>query len=152
VSADAIPRRAARVLLIDAGGRVLLLRGFDPARPDHRYWFTVGGAVDVGESLAGGAARELREETGLVLEPTVLGEPVWHEVTEYPFDGQWYRQEQDFFVARVPAWEVSVDGFDPVERRSIDGYRWWSLAELEATQERYYPAELPALLRAAVGA
>lgn len=152
MSADAIPRRAARVLLIDAIGRLLLLRGFDPARPGHRYWFTVGGAVDAGESLAGGAARELREETGLVLDPAALGEPVWHEVTEYPFDGVWYRQEQDFFVARVHSWEVRVDGFDAVERRSIDGYRWWSLGELDDTRERYYPAELPALLRSVVGA
>lgn len=138
------------MLLIDAVDRVLLFRGFDPARPEHRYWFTVGGGVAAGESLAVGAARELREETGLALDPAELGEPIWSEVTEFPIDGIWYRQEQDFFVARVPSWEVCVDGFDAVERRSIDGFRWWTLAELEGTHERYYPAELPSLLRDAV--
>ncbi len=46
---ELIPRRAARVLLLDGAGRVLLLRGFDPAMPEHRYWFTVGGGLDDGE-------------------------------------------------------------------------------------------------------
>ena len=40
---DAIARPAARVLVMDAAWRVLMLHGHDPARPDHWYWFTVGG-------------------------------------------------------------------------------------------------------------
>jgi 8-oxo-dGTP pyrophosphatase MutT (NUDIX family) len=144
---DPIPRRAARVLLVDGADRLLMFCGFDPARPAHRYWFTAGGGLEPGEPPAEGAARELAEETGLRIPASDLGTPVWREVTEYPFDGRWYRQEQDFFLVRVPAWEVDTDGFDQLERDSIDGHRWWTLAELEATEERYYPADLPALLR-----
>ncbi len=146
-----IPRRAARVLLVDGAGRLLLFRGFDPARPEHRYWFTAGGGIDAGESMVQGAVRELYEETGLRLDPEALGEPVYHEVTRYPFGGDWYQQEQDFYLVRVDSWEVRVDGFGEDERRSIDGYRWWSVAELAATDERYYPAGLPALLAGLVG-
>src|SRR5690349_3995880 len=120
----AIPRRAARVLLLDATGRVLLLRGHDPARPDHRYWFTAGGGLDEGETPAAGAARELFEETGLRIAPDVLGEPVHHEVTEFPFDGRWYRQEQDFYLLRVDSWEVDFAGFNAIERATVDAYRW----------------------------
>jgi 8-oxo-dGTP pyrophosphatase MutT (NUDIX family) len=141
-----LPRRAARVLLIDGEGRVLLFRGFDPARPEHRYWFTPGGGLDPGESAMDGAARELAEETGLVVEPARLGEPVWRETTEFPFDGSWYRQEQEFYALRVPSWEVDTAGFSDVERGSIDEHRWWSVAELESTSERYYPATLPSVL------
>jgi hypothetical protein len=36
-------RRAGRVLVIDPDGRVLLLQGFDPAVPQRRFWFTIGG-------------------------------------------------------------------------------------------------------------
>ena len=44
-------RRSARVLVIDPDGCVLLLRGFDPARPERGdWWFTPGGGVDPGES------------------------------------------------------------------------------------------------------
>ncbi|MEH1169965.1 NUDIX domain-containing protein [Micromonospora sp. CPCC 205539] len=139
-------RRAARVLLVDAAGRILLFHGFDPARPGHHYWFTPGGGLDRAESPAAGAARELAEETGLRLDPADLGEPVWSETTEFPFDGVWYRQEQDFFLLQVPSWQVDTAGFDDVERGSIAGHRWWSPADLAASGERYYPADLPALL------
>ncbi len=137
------PRRAARVLLVDASDRVLLFAGTDPGRPRHSYWFTPGGGLRPGESPAEGAARELAEETGLRLAPAELGPPVWSETVEFPFDGVWYRQEQEFFLCRVPAWEVDTAGFDEIERATVSGHRWWSAAELAATAERYYPPDLP---------
>ncbi|WP_330468473.1 NUDIX hydrolase [Micromonospora zamorensis] len=140
------PRRAARVLLVDAAGRVLLFEGFDPARPGHRYWFTPGGGLDPAESPAAGAARELAEETGLRLDPAELGEPVWCDTTEFTFDGTWYRQEQDFFLFRVQSWQVDTTGFNDVEQRSIADHRWWLPAELAVSGERFYPPELPVLL------
>jgi 8-oxo-dGTP pyrophosphatase MutT (NUDIX family) len=142
-----IPRRAARVILVDTDDRVLMFRGTDPGRPGVRYWFTVGGGLDEGETPTEGAARELREETGLDLPAERLGEPVWHQVTDFPYDGRWYRQDQDFFLVRVDTVQVNVDGFDEVERESIEGYQWWSLADLETTSERFYPDELVELLR-----
>ena len=89
------------MLLIDAQERLLLLHGFDPARPEQGYWFTIGGGLDPGETPAQAAARELAEETGLMLAPERMGDPIWHDVTTFPFDGRWYRQEQDFFVVRI---------------------------------------------------
>lgn len=140
------PRQAARVLLIDHAGRVLLFHASDPARPGHHYWFTPGGGLEAGETPAQGAARELAEETGLRLSPAQLGQPVWTEVVRFPFGGQWYRQSQEYFVARVPAWEVDTAGFTEVERGSVDSHHWWSLTELTRTDQRYYPPELPAVL------
>ncbi|MBO0869484.1 MAG: NUDIX domain-containing protein [Micromonosporaceae bacterium] len=145
-------RRAARVLLIDAAGRVLLFHGWDPARPDHRYWFTPGGGLDPEESSAAGAARELSEEVGLTVEPAALGAPVWRDSIEFPFDGQWYRQEQEFFLVRAAGMRVDTSGFTEVEQGSIDAHRWWSTTELEATDELFYPAELPRLVRELAGA
>jgi 8-oxo-dGTP pyrophosphatase MutT (NUDIX family) len=138
-------RRAGRVLLIDAQGRVLLFRGCDPARPDVYYWFTVGGGLDPGETTADAAIRELREETGLVV--ASVGEVVWSDVAEFTFEGQAHRQVQDFYVVGVESWTVSRDGHDAVERRSIDQHRWWSVDELATTDEVYYPRELATVLR-----
>jgi 8-oxo-dGTP pyrophosphatase MutT (NUDIX family) len=137
-----IPRIAARVLLVDGEDRLLLLRGFDPASPDERYWFTVGGGLDDGESFAEAGVRELFEETGLRMRPEELVGPVRRDYTDIPFDGRWYRQEQEFFVARVPSWEVSLDGLDAEEVACVDGYRWWSVSDLESTTESYYPPDL----------
>ena len=140
-------RRAARVVLVDGSDRTLLLRGGDPARPGLRWWFTPGGGLDDGETPAEGAARELFEETGLRVDPADLGEPVWHQVTHFSYDNRQYRQEQEFYVVRVPEWQIDTTGFDIEEQRTIDDHRWWSVAELEATAETVYPEELADLLR-----
>ncbi|HUB40594.1 MAG TPA: NUDIX domain-containing protein, partial [Streptosporangiaceae bacterium] len=95
------PRRAGRVLVLNSADRVLLLHGFDPVRPDEPYWLVPGGGANPGESLAEAAARELREETGISASPGELGEPVWHEVTEFSFAGIAYRMEQDFFLLKI---------------------------------------------------
>ena len=112
------------------------------------YWHCVAGGVEEGETYAQAAVRELREETGLSAGPGDLGDPVWHEVAEFSYDGTRYRQEQDFFLLRVGSPAISADGRDDEEAAVIDGHRWWTLRELEATAESYYPPELPRLLRA----
>jgi 8-oxo-dGTP pyrophosphatase MutT (NUDIX family) len=140
-------RPAARVLLVDAEGRTLLFRGGDPARPGQRWWFTPGGGLAPGETSVQGAARELFEETGLRVEPAELGEPFWHQITEFTYNSRWYRQSQDFFLLRVPQWQVDTSGFDADERAVVDEHRWWTADEIEATDETVYPEELPGLLR-----
>ena len=142
-----VPREAGRVLLVDGSDRILLVRGSDPGRPGSRYWFTVGGGLDPDESVVDAAARELFEETGLRVDPATLGEVVWRETTEFPYDGTWHRQRQVFYLLRVDTWEVAVDALDPGEEHYIHEHRWWSLAELEATSEKVYPPDLPMLLR-----
>jgi len=139
-------RIAARVLLIDAAGRLLLFRGCDPATPQIRYWFTVGGGLEEGEGHAEAAARELFEETGLRLSADQMHGPVSQDVTEFPYDGVIYRQRQEFFAVVVESWEVDESGFEEAELRDIDGHRWWTRDELVAEAEVYYPENLVELL------
>jgi 8-oxo-dGTP pyrophosphatase MutT (NUDIX family) len=143
---EVIERRAARVLVVDAAGRVLMLRGFDPENPAVRYWFTVGGGLEPSESTAQAAARELAEETGLRIDAEALGEPVWTDVTEFPFDGRRYRQDQVWYLVRVDSWEVDRSGFDEIERATVDAVAWWAPQDFQAATDPYYPPDLPALL------
>lgn len=53
--------------VIDAAGRILLIR-----RADNALWAMPGGALDVGETPAQGAVREVLEETGVACEPIAL--------------------------------------------------------------------------------
>jgi 8-oxo-dGTP pyrophosphatase MutT (NUDIX family) len=145
--AEALPREAARVLVIDPAGRVLLLENFDPARPQNRFWVTVGGGVDGGEEAVQAAVRELREETGIAAAVDELTGPVWHRSTEFSFDGTRYQQEEDYFLLRVREVQVSFAHLEPDERRFTTGYRWWSRDELAAAADPFYPSELPEILR-----
>jgi 8-oxo-dGTP pyrophosphatase MutT (NUDIX family) len=147
MSITPLDRTASRVLLLNAAREVLLLHGHDPGDPTvGSWWFTPGGGLEPGEDPVAGAARELAEETGLVLKPEQFRGPVYEQVIEFPFEGQVYRQAEGFYVARVERWAVDTAGFTAIEQRSVHGHRWWSLAELRATTEVVYPARLPDLL------
>lgn len=142
-----IDRRAGRVLCVDQAGRALLLHGGDPARPGERWWFTPGGGLLASETSAEGAARELGEETGLHVTATELGSPVWHETTEFSYNGADYRQDQEFFLLRVAQWRVDTAGMNADEQQTITEHRWWSPEEIEASAEQIYPTTLADLLR-----
>ena len=145
---EIVERRAARVLLI-ANGAVLLIQGFDPASPElGPWWHTTGGGIEPDEPITTAAAREIEEETGLALDAAALGPCVARRRTTFEFDRVTYRQEEWFFAALVDDFEPHDAGWEDIERRSLLAYRWWTVAELEATTERVYPVELAALLRA----
>ncbi len=148
-----VDRRAARVLLVDAADRVLLLHGRDPADAGQgAWWFTPGGGLDAGEGPLDAARRELAEETGLVLSEADLGRVVHERVTRFRFAGTHYRQAEVYSLARVDRHEVDTAGWTPLEVASVTGHRWWPRAELATTTERVYPAELVAVLARALAA
>jgi ADP-ribose pyrophosphatase YjhB (NUDIX family) len=53
------------VVLMDDGRVVLVKRGHEPMAG---HWSLPGGVLEVGETLEAGVAREIREETGLVVD------------------------------------------------------------------------------------
>lgn len=140
---EAVAREAARVLLLDAAGRLLLFRGQDPAAPAAgSWWFTPGGGVETGETAEQAAHRELWEETGVRV-PALSG-PVAERTTEFGFDGLLYRQHELFFVARLPLREVVVApaAHTELETRAVLGWRWWDAASLARTADAVHPAWL----------
>jgi 8-oxo-dGTP pyrophosphatase MutT (NUDIX family) len=148
-----IRRNTARVLPVDREGRVLLLHGWDPLRPDDPFWFTIGGAAEPGESLAEAAARELREEAGIVVDAGRLGEPVEASAITFSFGGVRFEQDQTFFAIAVDeGTEVSFAGQDPIELATIDKHGWLYPGELEESAERPADPEIPRLMRAAFAA
>lgn len=147
MSVEIVEREAGRVFVIDERDRVLLFRGCDPAVPDEKYWFSVGGGVDPGEDARTAACRELREETGLLADAGDLGEPVYEERVEFGFGGRLFRQHHTFYAYRVRDAVINTSGFEALEVETMDRYHWWSLAELTATDEVYYPAALVGVLR-----
>jgi 8-oxo-dGTP pyrophosphatase MutT (NUDIX family) len=141
-------RQTARVLPVDPEGRVLLLHGWDPLRPDRPFWFTIGGAAEAGESLRDAGARELREETGIVLDPACLGEPIAQNTVEFSWAGYQIAQDQTFYAVFVESAEVTLDGLDQWERATTDTYGWLRADEMGPDKPPADPS-LPDLMRAA---
>ena len=130
-------RLASRVILIDERNRVLFCHGEDRAR-GVTFWVMPGGGLDPGESFEEAARRETFEETGLTVE---IGACVWHR--RHQMKEQGWDQYERYFVARVPyPSEVAGEKMDSY----ITGYRWWTLEEIEASDETFAPRRIAELL------
>jgi 8-oxo-dGTP diphosphatase len=80
--------RVRACALIIRDGRILLVQQNVPTRP-HPVWLPPGGGVEPGESTESAVIREVREETGLEIQPFALRyvyeftEPPYHAVEFY---------------------------------------------------------------------
>jgi 8-oxo-dGTP pyrophosphatase MutT (NUDIX family) len=88
----------------------------------------VAGALEPGESFGEAAARELREETGLVATPVALRRSYEYEIEDWEAH---YRPGADrvlveCFLAEAPA------GWEPMLDWEHDTYRWYPPEEAAA--------------------
>lgn len=141
-------RTAARVVALDAAGRVLLARGHDADQTERTWWFTIGGGIEPGESPRDAAVRELEEESGLVVERSDLVGPVLTREAEFDFFAETVRQDEVFFLAQVDSEAtLSTQGWTAVERGFMDELGWWHAEDLAQVQVEVFPAQLPELVR-----
>ncbi len=90
------------------------------------YWHVVAGVVEEGETFAGAAARELREEAGL--DAQVIDVRM-HQSYRVPED---MRAEYLAGVDQVAIESFVVDvpaGWEPALNEEHDSYRWLSLPD-----------------------
>jgi 8-oxo-dGTP diphosphatase len=102
------------------GDKVLVVRR--ARKPAHHLYTLPGGAVEIGETLAEAATREVREETRLSIEPVaVVGQ---REVIVRDADG---RVERHFVILSFAArWLAG----EPVLNEELDDARWLRPDEL----------------------
>jgi len=138
-------RRAARVIVLDPGERILLLAARDPA--DGRVvWFLPGGGIEPGESIEEAARRELQEEVGLDGPLLLLG-PVWTRHHDFSWNGKAVSQDEWFFVHRM---ETQLDAATVrpagAEEAFFEGAVWATVAELADWGEMMAPSRMAELL------
>lgn len=152
IAPDGIRERdAARVVLLDDAGRVLLVRGHDVDEPERSWWFTLGGGIDAGETALEAALREVREEAGLTLSPADLVGPVLTRTGIFDFFAETCRQHEVFYLAHLPGGHTpDRSGWTDVEREVLDDMAWLSADELRAQSLEVFPHELPDVVDALV--
>lgn len=137
-------RPAARILLVDGRGRVLLFRFTPDDRPP--FWVTPGGAVDAGETYEDAARRELREEVGLDVDCGL--QVARREVEFLTIEGVEVTADERYFRVDVNACDVVTTGHTDLERRVMLDWRWFDPVDLAGWPEPVYPIDLAAMLAA----
>jgi 8-oxo-dGTP pyrophosphatase MutT (NUDIX family) len=146
-----VERDVVRVVVQDATGAVLLLSARDLTEPALGTWWELpGGGIEAGETVAQATARELREETGIVVAPVDVGPPTWRRDASFRYRGRRHLQHEVVVRVRIDAVAPAMDvsGRFDYEAEDYPDHRWWPLEELLAGPVRCYPGRLPALLPA----
>lgn len=147
-------RRSCRGLLVNSEQILLAQHTIGDGTT---VWVGPGGGVEDGESLLQTLARELHEETGLMLTEAHLPRLVWIQTAEFE-----HMSEQGYSSVVNYYFLLYVDIFEPASglaagtaghpaEEGILDQRWWSLAEIESAHARgevFSPRALPTLLRA----
>ncbi|AMM20782.1 DNA mismatch repair protein MutT [Frondihabitans sp. PAMC 28766] len=144
-----ILRATSRLIVVDDDRRILLMLTKAPDTKAPARWITPGGGVDPGETHVQAAIRELHEETGQTISDP--GPVVYVEDFEVPWDSADHTHgHAEFYVVHLPHFEIVEDDWTDDERIDILESRWWSLAELESTDEPLEPAVLVDLVKKAL--
>ncbi|WP_207783997.1 NUDIX hydrolase [Micromonospora globispora] len=144
-----IERRAVRVVLLDAEERVLLFHTRDPDHPRLGTWWELpGGGLDPGETYLEAAVRELREETGFVVDAGQLGAASWRRRASFIHRQLRHVQDEVITLVRLDVAGPDIDAAERLDYEVEDyfGFRWWPVPEIVSSGERFYPGRLPKLL------
>jgi 8-oxo-dGTP pyrophosphatase MutT (NUDIX family) len=145
-----VERSCVRVVLRDRDGRILLFRAELASMAAGHWWELPGGGIEEGESYVDAAVREIRAETGLQIAPTQVGPPRWRRSATWTARGIRRLQHEivvgvDLQASRPP---ISGTGRTAEELADYPESRWWQVADLLSSSERFYPGRLRELLPA----
>jgi 8-oxo-dGTP diphosphatase len=132
-------------MLFDEGGSILLVRFVVPREDgEFIFWALPGGEIEAGETEVEAAVREVWEELGLRLK--VAG-PVYRDSNQFFHQGEMQDNVDFLFQAECRREEPRLIGLTADEREIMKEIRWWSGAEIAASEERIFPVNLAERIR-----
>jgi 8-oxo-dGTP pyrophosphatase MutT (NUDIX family) len=139
-------RSAARLVLLDASGRVLLFRHSDGQ--GREFWATPGGGLEPGETVEQAGRREGAEELGAKV---VELAPLWTGHCDFQFANRTISQTETFFLVTNHSGILGPEVDQAHRLEGITSVRWWSVDETEASEEPVFPPDLAGRLREHLG-
>ena len=144
-----IERDVVRVVVLDADERLLLFHTHDPVNPDLGHWWELpGGGIEPAETHQQAAVRELREETGILINTGQVGPATWRRRATFRHRRKRLVQNEVIVAVRLPISGPPVDESDRLDYEKEDyfDFAWWPLSAVQTSHERFYPGRLPQLL------
>ena len=123
-------RPAVRGLVMDPNNDVLMVK---LVFPQGAWWVLPGGGIDAGENHHTALLRELREETGLMVD--TLGPLIWTRVHYFSMrdtEGvEWDGQSESVYLVQSERF-IPEPAMTTAEllRENLHEHKWWSIAEL----------------------
>jgi 8-oxo-dGTP pyrophosphatase MutT (NUDIX family) len=146
---NTVERDVVRAVVLDIRDHILLFHTQDPTYPELGTWWELpGGGLEPGETFLEATVRELSEEAGLTVTPDQIGEPSWRRRASFRYRGERLINNEVIVPVRLPESGPAVDGSGRVgfEDEDYFEFRWWPVAEVIASPDRFYPGRLPELL------
>jgi 8-oxo-dGTP pyrophosphatase MutT (NUDIX family) len=148
-------RNAVRVLLLNEDKLLLMcVEDFDISTIEgvrnKRFWCTIGGKIEEGESIERAAIREIFEETGIPKEAVELGPIVWFGEVDLMLKGTLTCMKETFIVAKTKQSDVFLHMPTSDEQEVVKKLVWFSLADIKNSNEIIFPILLPHYLPAII--
>lgn len=137
-----VVREAVRAVVLDRDDRVLLFKAFPDNTRSRHFWITPGGGIEAGESVTAALQRELAEECGLVA--AEVGPLIWVREAAFPMPhpGHPTRERERFYLVRVEQHVVDVSGWNDFDRDLMGEHRWWTVSEVQSSDDEFVPRRL----------
>ncbi len=145
-----VERNAVRAAVLDRRGRLLLLHTRDLGNAAFgQSWELPGGGIEPGETPFEAVIRELQEEVGIRVDSATLNPPTWHRDVIYTYRGERRLQHEVVFLVQLdeltpPIVTTQRLGFEPEDHFES---RWWTIEEVAANRDRFYPRSLPCVIK-----
>lgn len=142
-------RESARIVLLNERDEIFLFRADGPPRDpalEHvpHYWVVPGGGREEGESWEQAALRELHEETGI--EGIALGPWVWSREKAVDLFGELTLGRERYYLVRAGHHVITTEHQLELERLHYRTHHWWSVEDIRASEDVFFPAGLANLL------